>query len=365
MKKRKNIAGIALTAALAALFILMLAKPEVVRESAAAALHDTALLVVPVLFPFAVLSSLLVGTKNFSKVAGRLMRPLCQLLRFSESAGSAILIGFLCGFPLGSAAVCRLYKNGQLDTSEAERLLALCHNTGPSFIIGYIGTVVFENVYFSVFLYLAEILIAVLIACRMAKNAPLPMAHPYTAEHDVIFPFSAAIRDSAAAMLTVTASVVWFRVIADVAASVLSPLALPIPRAVLLSLLECTSGIGAGATMGGTLGYALAGFSLGFSGLSVLTQAAAFAYEARLSMRKCYIAKVWQGFLLALTAALFSLRGAIPAAVRLTPVTVDFRLLTAIEVILLSLALIIPSIIDSIIRRRRRTAAKRKDCVPL
>ena len=362
MIKRHNVAGAAFTAALAVLFILMLAKPDVVRESATAALRDAVLLVVPVLFPFAVLSALLVGTKSFSVAAGRLMRPLTKRLRFTEDAGCAILVGFLAGFPLGSAAVCRLYKNGRLGKAEAERLLGLCHNTGPSFIVGYIGAAVFGSVRFGVFLYLTEVLSAVLLACLAAKKEPRPMPLPPQPQNDGGLPFSAALRDSASAMLTVTASVVWFRVLADVAASVLSPLDLPIPRAVLLSFLECTTGVSAASSIGGTLGYALAGFAIGFSGCSVLAQAAAFAGDAGLSMRRCCRGKVWQGLILSAAAALFSLGGAIPAG-GLTHAAVDYRLLTAIEVALLSLALIVPSVLEAIIRHRR-AAAKRKDCAP-
>ena len=360
MQKQKNSAGIWLTAVLVLLMILMLVQSDLVRESAAAAMRDCGTVIIPVLFPLAVLSALLIGSRAFAAAAGRLMRPLCKRLRFSEEAGCAILIGFLCGFPLGSNAVCRLYQSGRLGKEEADRLLALCHNTGPSFIVGYIGAALFDSIRFGIFLYMTEILSAILLAFVAARKAPRPLPHPPKAASDGSISLSAALRDSAAAMLTVAASVVFFRTLSAVLGGVIPCLALPIPRAVLLALLECTSGVGAGAATGGAVGFALAGFSLGFSGAAVLSQAAAAASDAGLSIKPCLAAKLRQGLISAFAAVLFTLGGAVPAS-KITPVTVDYRLLTAFEVALLTLALIIPSVVEIIMHRCRRANSRAED----
>ena len=101
--------------------------------------------VVPSLFPFFVASSLLCQTNIiliFGKYFGKLMRPLFNV---PGESTIALIIGAISGYPVGAKVVCQLLNQKVINKDEAERLVAFCNNSGPLFIIGTIGIVLYNN----------------------------------------------------------------------------------------------------------------------------------------------------------------------------------------------------------------------------
>lgn len=93
---------------------------------------------VPALFPFMILSGIMIRmnlTASFSKLLYPLVRPLYHV---SENACYAMIIGFLCGFPMGAKTISDLLKRGMLTAKEAEYLLAFCNNIGPVYFVSYV-----------------------------------------------------------------------------------------------------------------------------------------------------------------------------------------------------------------------------------
>lgn len=90
--------------------------------------------VIPALFPFIVLSSLLMGC-SFP-----VLRPLGRLCRIPEGAEGLLIPAFLGGYPVGAQSVAGAWQVGSLNKEEAERLLAFCNNAGPSFIFGLVAS---------------------------------------------------------------------------------------------------------------------------------------------------------------------------------------------------------------------------------
>lgn len=92
--------------------------------------------VIPGLFPFFVLSPVLVGS-----LRGDWLRPIGKLCRIPEGAESLLLVGFLGGYPTGAQCIANCCRNGTLEKQQAQRLLGFCSNAGPSFIFGILGSV--------------------------------------------------------------------------------------------------------------------------------------------------------------------------------------------------------------------------------
>lgn len=90
--------------------------------------------VVPSLFPFFLLSILLTGAFLGSNLP--VLRPLGRLFGIPGGAESILISAFLGGYPVGAQSVAAAYRAGQLDKSEAERMLAFCSNAGPAFLFG-------------------------------------------------------------------------------------------------------------------------------------------------------------------------------------------------------------------------------------
>lgn len=149
--------------------------------SAAAAREGVALClqtVLPSLFPFFVLSSLLVQSdvpRLLSRAMAGVMYPLFGV---SGAGASALILGLLGGYPVGARTVAELYGRGEIAREEAEQLLAFCNNSGPGFFLGVCGTAVFGSARAGAYLYLihvgAALVTGVLLRATSACRAGRP-----------------------------------------------------------------------------------------------------------------------------------------------------------------------------------------------
>lgn len=116
----------------------MLTLPEVSVNFALTGLNLWFSKMIPTLFPFMVISGILVHMD--------LVKPLCKpftklfsvLFGVNAHGTFCIIVGFLCGFPMGAKVIAQLYNKGDLSLKEAEYLLSFCNNIGPIYFCGYV-----------------------------------------------------------------------------------------------------------------------------------------------------------------------------------------------------------------------------------
>ncbi len=93
---------------------------------------------IPSLLPFMILSGLMIRM-GLSHRMGKWFRPVLKpLLHCSPEVNYGILIGFLCGFPMGARVAAQLYRGGKIDRQEARFLLAFCNNIGPVYFCSFV-----------------------------------------------------------------------------------------------------------------------------------------------------------------------------------------------------------------------------------
>lgn len=80
--------------------------------------------ILPTLFPFMVISGIIIRM---------------NLTSYFPSAGIyGILVGFFCGFPMGALTACTMYEEKQITQKEAEYLCAFTNNMGPVYFCSYV-----------------------------------------------------------------------------------------------------------------------------------------------------------------------------------------------------------------------------------
>lgn len=95
---------------------------------------------VPALLPFMILSGMMIRLDLTDKIMV-LFRPVLQpVLRLRPTPLYAVVIGFLCGFPMGARVVADLYTRRKITKDEADYLLAFCNNIGPIYFTGFVLT---------------------------------------------------------------------------------------------------------------------------------------------------------------------------------------------------------------------------------
>lgn len=138
MRKTDKLNRFLFTALALYLIVLMLRHPALSLEYASTGLNLWLKKMVPTLLPFMILSGIMIRmdlTESFVK----LLHPLLHRLYGTSKNGSyTIIMGFLCGFPMGARIVGELYESGKLSREESSKLLYFCNNIGPIYFLSYV-----------------------------------------------------------------------------------------------------------------------------------------------------------------------------------------------------------------------------------
>ncbi|CAM4314683.1 sporulation integral membrane protein YlbJ [Paenibacillus alkaliterrae] len=100
----------------------------------------------PALFPFFVISELLLGfgiVHFFGKLLDPLMRPL---FRLPGIGGFVVTMGYISGYPVGARLTAQLWEQRLVNRAEGERLVAFTTTSDPIFLIGAVSVGFFQNV---------------------------------------------------------------------------------------------------------------------------------------------------------------------------------------------------------------------------
>lgn len=95
--------------------------------------------VFPSLFPFLVLSSLLINY-GFVELCAKFFKPIMNhLFKMNANAAFVFVMSLLSGFPSNSKYTKELYLKGVLTEDEASKILMFTHFSNPLFILGTVG----------------------------------------------------------------------------------------------------------------------------------------------------------------------------------------------------------------------------------
>lgn len=120
------------------LIVLLLRYPALSLEYASTGLNLWFTKMVPTLLPFMILSGIMIRM-NLTESFVSLLHPLLhRIFGTSENGSYTIIMGFLCGFPMGARIVGELYESGKLSRSESAKLLYFCNNIGPIYFLSYV-----------------------------------------------------------------------------------------------------------------------------------------------------------------------------------------------------------------------------------
>ena len=93
---------------------------------------------IPSLLPFMILSGIVIRLKLTETIASIVYPVIRPIFRVRKNVCYCMMLGFLCGFPMGARVVSDLYSRGQLTREEGEYLLAFCNNIGPVYYCSFV-----------------------------------------------------------------------------------------------------------------------------------------------------------------------------------------------------------------------------------
>jgi sporulation integral membrane protein YlbJ len=265
--------------------------------------------VIPSLFPFFVLSSLVVClgvSEKLQKVAFPIMKPLFGL---NGACSSALILGAIGGYPVGAKTVVTLYNNKLCTRSEAQHMLAFCNNSGPAFIFGIVGAGVFGSVKIGLILYAIHIISALIVGIifRFIGKSNIHSGSAVTSAASESFPtaFTKSVTESFSSCIGLSGFVIFFAVfinllskcgILEIFSDFLDIFIKnsAISQSIVTGLIELTSGIYGLMGISGNFKTLLvvSAFMLGWGGLSVHFQTLSILDSTDLSPKTYFVGKL-------------------------------------------------------------------------
>ena len=127
------------------LLLFLLVHPEEALLSAKDGMSLWLNVMIPTLLPFLILTGILLKTGNIPQ----LLEPLAPFWKhffgISPAGAYVLILGFLCGYPMGAKLAHDLYINHQISQREGENLLTFSCNASPAFIFSYLSQNILEG----------------------------------------------------------------------------------------------------------------------------------------------------------------------------------------------------------------------------
>lgn len=286
--------------------------------------------VVPSLLPFFIACELLSYTNIIDFLGQKLKRIMRPIFNVPGEGAFPLVMGVISGYPVGAKIVTNFRKEKICTKEESERLLTFTNNSGPLFIIGTVGILLFGNTTIGLLLFITHLLSSITVGVifrfwKSSKNSYAKDLNSIQKEKKSPPKLSslgsilqASIMSSIKTIVMIGGFVVLFSVIISILNNtgiikVLSATITPI-----LSLLHIPSSFASGIISGIfeltngvsivshvhikaiSLNIIICAFLLGFGGVSVLLQVLSIVSTSDISIKPYIIGKLTQGCIAAL-----------------------------------------------------------------
>ena len=285
------------------LLALLLLFPTACLEGARSGLLLWFHTVLPTLFPFLFVSSMLLAT-GAAHTVSRLLKPiLAPIFRVSTDCCYAILIGLVSGYPLGAKTCAELVQDGSISRQEGQYLLCFCNNASPMFLISFIGSSLLGLPHRSCLLFWLVVIVSAFftgILYRLFSKYSAPQNHYslYAAGKSVDSiadsPLEYALETAIQTIVKVGGYIILFGILGHL----ITRLSLPFPllQGMLAGVLEITTG---SSSLPSALKTALICAVTAFGGLSSVLQTKSVLGSSGLSVATYLYTKVLHALLAA------------------------------------------------------------------
>lgn len=288
------------------ILINMVISPSVYVSATYNGISAWALNVLPSVLPFIFFTKLLSSFGNIDLLSRPFRRPCHKLFRTSSPSAYVFFMAIISGYPVGAKMTSDLYLQGKISQTDAYKMTSFCSTSGPMFIVGAVGAIMFQNVKIGYFMLIAHILGAIVngliyrnIKAKESGQAPITSA---VTKQDL----SQIVIDSALSILSVGVIIAIFFVVITAFNPIFNLFPSPI-KEVLQGSIEITKGcMEISKLQNLKLAMILASFVISFGGLSTILQSMTFLEKIKMPVGLFILQKFTHGILSAIFALLLS-----------------------------------------------------------
>ena len=292
-KKILNIIIIVVT-----LFVLyqVVVKKSLVYNSVNYALNIWVNNLIPTLFPFFIISDILINY-NFSSYVPKIFKDMCKyLFNITDNMIIILILSIISGFPSNARNTRIFYDNGEISLDEANHILIFSHFSNPLFILTTIAVFFFgdKNVGWILLIshYLSNLILGILFRNYFNHNNKVSKKNTMDVDFGNIF--VGAIKKSIDTILLICGVVTVFMLLSSI---VINTFNFDSYNSMIVKgILEITIGIEALSKLGIPMIYkvVLASCFLAFGGFSVHMQVVSQIADTDISYKYFFIGRFYQ-----------------------------------------------------------------------
>ena len=213
MKRVNTFIKFSVVAAVIALLVLIVIKPDICKNGAVSGILLCGRVLIPSLFPFSVCVLFLMKS-GMTVYAKKLSPVTTRLLGLSGDMFCIVLLSFLGGYPIGAKLLNEAAKNKKISSKAAGRILNFSVNAGPAFVVAAVGNGIMGSKklgYILLISHIAASFIIMLLARPHPEKDKAEISNkPYPNTADC---FVLSVSDGSAVTLSLCAFVILFSVI--------------------------------------------------------------------------------------------------------------------------------------------------------
>ena len=291
---------------------------------------------IPSLFPFFVATELLMHTDLVFQLGVILNNCMKPLFNIRGEGAFVFIMGIISGYPMGAKLATNFRENNICSKEECERLLSFTNNSGPLFIIGTVGILMYGSTAIGVLLFITHILACITVGFifkfwKYSDSSIFHNSHHIIKSKQTPVTFSnlgsilsESITNSISTILLIGGFVVIFSSIISILKSsgLLSVFSISISpilaffnidssfaTPLISGFLEITNGINSISNISNkkiSTNLIFTAFLLGFGGISVLLQVFSITSKSDLSIKPYVYGKLLHGVLAAFYTYIFT-----------------------------------------------------------
>lgn len=260
--------------------------------------------VLPSLFPFILFTNIITKSNIINLLTG--------IFKKFNNIMSVIIIGFLCGYPMGAKTTYEYYTNGKITKKQSYFLMSFANNCNPIFILSTIGICVFNNITIGIILCISHYISALIIGFiyfihnniiheNTEKSNTIQQNNHKELHKSGFEIIDESIKSTLIVLGNIFSFILIFNLFFSMIESVLIKMNVPNYITYTLSaLFEVTNGcrlIYLNSGLSYNMIICIISFMLGFSGLSIIFQVYSCIYKANIQLLHIIKYKLLQGIL--------------------------------------------------------------------
>lgn len=256
---------------------------------------------VPSLFPFMALSSLIANSGLCRALAKPMMAPAKALFALSGATVPVLLLSLIGGYPVGAAGIAALRKQGLIGENEAKHASLFMVCAGPGFLISFVGGGLYNSIKTGLILFAAQtasvVISGIILKIILKENydsSSEQRTKPKTNENALVV----SVYEAARSMAMICAFVLLFSSLTGVLSQIIPDSGLLTSAYILLEV--CTA-----VTHTADRSIALTAFAAGFGGLCVHFQIFSALKGVPVNKALFFLIRIIQGLMTAALARLF------------------------------------------------------------